>query len=83
MLDNFDCLTPLPFNEFSNKLVPNVPNSILRNLPFCSFVTFLIVLLIPFTNKKASSCDSTIITILSISLFEIIIVVVPDPNVFF
>ena len=29
-------ITPLPANIFPNRLVPNVPNNILRNPPFCS-----------------------------------------------
>ena len=34
---------PFPANKFPNKLAPKVPNNILKNPPFCSFVSFLIV----------------------------------------
>ena len=45
-----------PHNNISpNKLAPNVPNSILRNPPFCSFASFLIVSL--FNNIPKSSRD--------------------------
>ena len=32
----------LPVNRFPNKLAPIVPNNIPRNLPFCSFASYLI-----------------------------------------
>ena len=31
---------PLPAKVFPNKLAPNVPNSILKNSPFCSLASF-------------------------------------------
>ena len=34
---------PFPDNKFPNKLAPHVPNNILKNPPFCSFVSFIIV----------------------------------------
>ena len=40
---------PFPAYKFTNKLAPKVPNSIPKNPPFCSFVSFLIVLLTPFS----------------------------------
>ena len=33
-----------PANMFPNKVAPKVPKNILKNPPFCSFVSFLIVL---------------------------------------
>ena len=67
-------ITPLPVNALPNILAVNVPNSILKNLPFCYFVSFLIVSLIPFTSNPDSSSDLTILIIFPI-LFEIITVV--------
>ena len=37
-----------PINKFPYKLAPKEPNNILKNLPFCSFVSLLIVLVFPF-----------------------------------
>ena len=31
---------PYPVNKFPNKLAPEVPKNILKNPPFCSFVSF-------------------------------------------
>ena len=56
----------------SYKLAANVPSGVGRNLPFCSFVSFLIISLIPFTINPHSSSDLTIFIISSISSFEII-----------
>ena len=53
----------------------------LRNPSFCSSVSFLIVLLTSFINKPDSSRDLTIY-IISISLFEIINVVIPGAKIF-
>ena len=39
---------PFPVNNFPNKDAPNVPSSIDKKPPFCSFVSFLIVLVTPF-----------------------------------
>ena len=47
-------IVPLPVDRFFNKLVPNVPNKVLRNPPFCFFASFLFVLLTPFNNKPNS-----------------------------
>ena len=71
--------------KFPNKLAPNVPNSILRNTPFCSFTSFWTVSVTPFNNRPESSRDFTILIMSYISLFDIISVVVllwPDPNIF-
>ena len=46
---------PFPANKFSNKLAPKVPYNILKNPPFCSFVSFLIVLVTPFSKILESS----------------------------
>ena len=80
---------PLPFpslyipflvKRFPNKLEPNVPNSILTNLPFCSFASFWTVSVTPFNNKPESSRDFTILIISLISSFDIInLAVFPDP----
>ena len=53
----YQLISPFPFlfpeqaltirvavNKFPNKLAPKAPNKILNNSPFCSFVSFLIVL---------------------------------------
>ena len=41
----------IPFlaNKFPNKLAPEVPNNIFKNPHFCSIVSFLIVLVTPFS----------------------------------
>ena len=45
----FPALTdPFPDNKFPNKAAPKVNNNILKNPPFCSSVSFLIVLVTPF-----------------------------------
>ena len=72
----------LPVNRFPNKLAPILPNNKLRNPPFCLFASFLIVSLTPFINEPDSSRDLTNFMIPFISSFEIINVVVPDPNFF-
>ena len=33
-------ITPLPANIFTNRLAPNVPNNVLRNLPFILLLQF-------------------------------------------
>ena len=40
---------PFPVNKFPNKLAPKVPYNILKNPPYCSFASFFIVLLAPFS----------------------------------
>ena len=45
----------LHVNRFPNKLAPNVLNNILRNPPFYSFDSFLIVPLMPFISQPDSS----------------------------
>ena len=73
-------IVPWPVNRFPK----------LRNPPFCSFDSFLIVLLTPFSNKQDYSSDLTIFIISFISSFEIINVVrfatykgrVSDPVIF-
>ena len=54
----------------------------LRNPPFCSFASLLIVLLMRFINKPGSWRDLIIFMISFISSFEIINFVVTDPNIF-
>ena len=89
MLEDFVRFTPLPVNRFPYKLAPNVSNKILTNPSFCSFASFLIVLLTSFIKKTTSSWDQIIFMILifdifyDISLFEIISIVKSDPNIFF
>ena len=73
---------PFRVNKFPNKLAPKVPNRILKNPTFYSFVSFLIVLVTPFNKIFESSRAWTILIISSISSFEIIKVVVPDPKIF-
>ena len=46
---------PFPVNKFPHKLAPKVPNNILKNPPFCSFVSFLIVLVTVFSKILESS----------------------------
>ena len=75
-------IVSLPVNIFTNKLAPNVPNNILRNQHFCSFASYLNVLITPFIDKPDSSRVLTILMISFISSFETINVVVPDPNIF-
>ena len=60
--------------RFSNKLASNVPNNIIKNPPFCYFISFI--------NKPDSSSDLTIFRILFTFSFEIINVVTPDRNIF-
>ena len=72
-------IAPLLVNVFFNILTANVPNNTGRKPPFCYFSLFLIVSLIPFINNPDSSSDWTILIIYSITSFEVINVVVPDP----
>ena len=74
--------TPFHVNTFPNKLAPSVPSNILKNPPFCSFVSFSIVLVTPFNKTLESSRACTIFIISFISSFEIIKVVFPDRSVF-
>ena len=65
--------------------MPNVVNNILRNPPLCSLASCWVVSLTPFNNNQESSRDLIIFKISSISLFEIINVVLlllPDPKIF-
>ena len=71
--------TPLSVNAFPNKLAANVPNNIERYPHFCSFISFLIASLILCISNSDSASDLTIFMMSSISSFEIIYVVVPDP----
>ena len=70
---SFSC--SLAANIFPKRLVPDVPNSILRNLPFCSFASFLIVSLTPSNNNPEFSRDLTILKMFFSSKFENIKVV--------
>ena len=58
--------TPLRVNRFADKLALVVLSKMARNLPFCSFASFLIVSLITFIYKADSSRDLIIFMILSI-----------------
>ena len=70
---SFTCsIVPLPVKRFPNKLAPKVPNNILKNPPFFSFASFLIVALIPFINNPDSSRDLTILIISFLLSLEII-----------
>ena len=57
---------------FPNKVAPKVPNNIPKNLPFCCFVSFLIVLVIHFYKISESSRTWTIFIMSFISLFELL-----------
>ena len=74
---------PFPDNEFLNRLAPRVSNHILKNPPFCSFISFSIVLVTLFNKVLESSRACTIFIISFISSLGIIKVVVPDPCIFF
>ena len=54
----------------------------LRNPPYCSLVSFSIVILNPFNNKPQYSGDLTILIMSLISTFHIISDVAPDPKIF-
>ena len=79
-----------PCNRFPNKLGPKVPDNIVRNPPFCSFTSFLVVLPASFVRKADSSRDLIIFMILFIFSLEISSVKLreakseerPDPNNF-
>ena len=58
-------------NRFPDKLAPNVPINLLRNPPFCYFLSFWIVSLPSFFSKTEFSEDLTIFIKSSISYFEI------------
>ena len=73
----------LSVNRFSNKLPPNAPNNMLKNPPFYSFGSFIIVLLRPCINNPDSSGDLIRFIISSNSSFEMISAFIPDPNIFF
>ena len=60
---------------YPSKFAPNVPNSLLRNPPFCSLASFRTVSQTPFNNKPESFRDFTILIMSSISSFDIISVV--------
>ena len=68
---------------FPTKLAPKVQNNIPKNPPFCSFVSFLIVLVTPVNKILESSRAWTIFIMSFISSFKIIEVVVPEPCIFF
>ena len=70
---------PFPTNKFPNKLAPNALINKLKNPPFCSFVSFLVVLVTLFSKILESSRASTICVI----SFEIIKFAVPEPCTFF
>ena len=59
-------------NTFPNRLKVNIPNNFEINPLFCSFVSFLIILINSYINNPDSSSDSAISVISSISSFEVI-----------
>ena len=69
---------PLSDNIFFNKVAPIVRHNMLKNPLFCYFASFPIVSLTHFINNSDSSRDLTTLMIFSISLFEVITVVVPE-----
>ena len=74
--------TPFPVNKLPNKFAPKLPSNILKNPPFCYFVSFLTVSVTPFNKILESSSACTIFIKSFISSLEIIKVVLPDPNIF-
>ena len=78
----FEHLTHFPVNRFPNNLAPSAPYDVPRNPHFYSFTSFSIVSLTPIIHKPASSRDLIIFMISFISSFEIISVVMLDPNIF-
>ena len=75
----------IPFldNKFPSNIYPKVPTSVPRNPPLCYLVSFLIVLVIPFSKILESSRAGTIFVMSFIFSFEIIKVVVSEPCIFF
>ena len=76
-------ITHFSGNAFHNILAANVTNIIGRNPPFYSFASFLILWLIRYINNPDSSSNWTIFIISSISSFEVINAILPDPYIFF
>ena len=70
-------------DRFADNIAPKKPKNSPRNPPFCSYASFLFVLLTPFINKSHSSRKLLIFMISIISSLEIINFVLPDPNKFF
>ena len=68
---------------FPNKLAPKLPNKIPKYHYFCSFVSFLIVLVTTFNKILESSRDWTIFIMPFISSYEIVKVTTPEPCIFF
>ena len=65
---------------FPNKLAPKVTNNILKNPPYCSFVSFSIALVIPFNKTLESLRASTIFKILFVFWFEVLKAVIPEQH---
>lgn len=65
----------MPAYSFCNKLAPYVPSEIPVNLKFCHFSLFSILSLTPFINKPDFVKNLSTSMIFSISLFEIINVI--------
>ena len=72
----------MQINIFFNKHARKVPISMPRNPSLYYFVSFSIALVAPPMNKPESSKDLTIFKISSISLFDIINVVVAESKTF-
>ena len=70
-------------DRFADNIAPKKPKNSPRNSPFCSYASFLFVLLTPFINKSHSSGKLLIFMISFISSLEIINFVLPDPNKLF
>ena len=66
-----------PLNKLPNNDAPNISNNILKNLPSCFFILFLIVLFVPFNNISCSSNAVAILIKSFKSLFNIINVLLP------
>ena len=85
------CIMPFPpLNKLPNKLAPKAPSNILKNPPFCSLVSFSIVLLnlakialtytkIPLLNKIPEFSNASIIFIISFMSSCSIISLTPEP----
>ena len=70
-------------DRFADNIAPKKPKNSPRNSRFCSYASFLFVLLTPFINKSHSSGKLLIFMISFISSLEIINFVLPDPNKLF
>ena len=72
-----------PVNLFPKELAPKVTNTIIKNGRSCTFVSFLIALVISLNKALESSIARSIFIISFISSFESIKVAVPERCIFF